>query len=351
MRHMMEALFARVDALQQNQAVQLSGVNDRLDAVELEIPLIQEQSALRIRDLESRMSAEIEEAARSAAEEATAGIHEEVAGKFGSLSSLFESQRSELMQLRDSKRETEDRLSRVILDVERLCGNLAPKAMEEIPRPMVESPASPYRSRIAEHIRKAALEAAPDDSNPLVGDPALKKPMTEPTPPETVVAAPGATHIATVAKAAAPIPSVAAASRNGGVQKPAAAAMQVTSPSPVAPSSPAVVPPTTIAAGSQTVPGFDDWKRQFMQDGDPLHPTLTPEAGKQNKLVICPRCYSERTRPATLTRIDALFRLTGYSPHRCKACAHRFYKRGATAAPGVDEEGVEGRTEEVMETR
>src|SRR5580658_2009296 len=64
-RQMMETLFARVDALQQNQAVQLAGVHDRLDAVELEIPLIQEQSALRIRDLETRMTVEIGEAARS----------------------------------------------------------------------------------------------------------------------------------------------------------------------------------------------------------------------------------------------------------------------------------------------
>src|SRR5579862_2283788 len=67
-RHMMQTLFARMETLQQNQAVQLAGVHDRLDAVELELPLIQEQGALRIRDLEARMGAEIEQAARSAAE-------------------------------------------------------------------------------------------------------------------------------------------------------------------------------------------------------------------------------------------------------------------------------------------
>src|SRR5690348_16960787 len=60
MRQMVETLFARVETLQQNQAMQFSGVHDRLDAVELELPLIQEQSALRIRDLEERMSGEIE---------------------------------------------------------------------------------------------------------------------------------------------------------------------------------------------------------------------------------------------------------------------------------------------------
>src|SRR3954471_4518705 len=85
MRQMIEALFNRVETLQQNQAIQLAGVHDRLDAVELEIPLIQEQSALRIRDLETRMSVEIEEAARSAVDDAKAGLHQEVEGKFGSL--------------------------------------------------------------------------------------------------------------------------------------------------------------------------------------------------------------------------------------------------------------------------
>jgi len=46
---MMETLFAKMETLQQNQAIQLAGVHDRLDAVELELPLIQEQGALRIR--------------------------------------------------------------------------------------------------------------------------------------------------------------------------------------------------------------------------------------------------------------------------------------------------------------
>src|SRR6202789_4328032 len=70
-RQIMETLFARMDTLQQNQAIQMAGVHDRLDAVELELPIIQEQGALRIRDLEARMSAEIEEASRATVEEAT----------------------------------------------------------------------------------------------------------------------------------------------------------------------------------------------------------------------------------------------------------------------------------------
>ena len=90
--------------------------------------------------------------------------------------------------------------------------------------------------------------------------------------------------------------------------------------------------PTT----SSPVPGFDDWKRQFMQAGEPLNPTLGPENIAKGKLAICPRCYSDRTRPATLTRLDGLFRLAGYYPHRCRACSHRFYKRGATDGPLVD---------------
>ncbi len=107
MRQMMETLFSRVEALQQNQAMQFAGVHDRLDAVELELPLIQEQSALRVRDLEARMSVEIEEAARTAAEEVAAGLQEDVAGKFGSLAAQIESQSNELNQMRESKRQVE----------------------------------------------------------------------------------------------------------------------------------------------------------------------------------------------------------------------------------------------------
>ncbi|HEY3838461.1 MAG TPA: hypothetical protein VGL72_17900, partial [Bryobacteraceae bacterium] len=181
MRRMLEALFARMEALQQNQAVQLAGVHDRLDAVELELPLIQEQCALRIRDLESRMGVEIEEATRAAVEELTSGLQEEVTGRFGSLMAHLESQRKELAQMRESKKQTESKLNRAVLDIERLCGNFGVKTAEEGQRPVaertpgermgVEVPASPFRSRISEHIRKAAVEAVPDDSNPLIGDP------------------------------------------------------------------------------------------------------------------------------------------------------------------------------------
>src|SRR5258708_37356574 len=88
-RQMMEVLFTRFDHLQQNNAMQWAGMHERLDAVELEIPLIQEQNALRLRDMEARMSAEIEEAATRAAEDATAGVHAEVSGTLVSLSALI----------------------------------------------------------------------------------------------------------------------------------------------------------------------------------------------------------------------------------------------------------------------
>ncbi len=317
MRQMMESLFSRVDMLQQNQAVQFAGVHDRLDAVELELPLVQEQSALRIRDLEARMSVEIEEAARAAVEEATAGLQEEVSGKFGSLASQIESQRKELTQMRDSKKLAETKLNRVVQDIERLCGNLAPRPVEEVYRPVVEAPASPFRTRVAEHIRRAAVDAAPDESNPLIGDPALKKTAAE--------------MALTGRETSAPV-----------ISAPAVSTFKPTVPSIVATAKP--------VAAENVVPGFDDWKRQFMQDGDPLNPTLVPEGDKKCNAVVCPRGYSDRTRPATRTRLDGLFRLTGFIPHRCRSCAHRFYKRGPAGVDPLDEENSESR-EEILETR
>jgi len=298
---MMEALFNRVETLQQNQAIQLAGVHDRLDAVELEIPLIQEQSALRIRDLETRMSVEIEEAARSAVDDAKAGLHQEVEGKFGSLTTQLESQRKELTEMRESKKLAESKLDRVVQDIERLCGTFAPGPVEKTSPLVSDVPASAFRSRIAEHIRKAAMQAAPDESNPLIGDPLPKK---------REGATPTGTHIAPKTN------------------------------------------PSKAMAGDHPVPGFDDWKRQFMQEGEPLNPTMISEAQKKVKLVVCPRCFSERVRPASAVRLDALFRLTGLNPHRCRSCSHRFYKRGGvTSELPIEDENMTSRTEEVVESR
>jgi hypothetical protein len=325
MREMLEALFSRIETLQQNQAVQFAGVHDRLDAVELELPLIQEQSALRIRDLESRMGVEIEEAARIAVEELTSGLQEEVTGRFGSLMAQMENQRKELLQMRDAKKIAENKLNRAVLDIERLCGSFASHPVEDPPRfvperplvserPAADTQASPYRSRVSEYIRKAAVEAVPDDSNPLIGDPGQPKADSklEVRPHHTSV---------------------------GGTRAPGT--------SPAHPKSADVTKPN-LPEG--VVPGFDDWKRQFMQDGEPLKPTLVSEGVGNTRLVVCPRCYSERTRPATRNRLDGILLLAGFTPHRCRSCAHRFYKRGSVDAHAYDESS-ETHSEDTVETR
>lgn len=285
MRQMMESLFSRIEAVEQKQAVQLAGVHDRLDAVELELPLVQEQSALRIHDLEKRVAVQMEEA-----------IGEAVAGRFGSLAAQLESQQKELAQLRESKKQAESRLDRAVQDIERLCGDLPAAPRAETFAAAAAAPASQFRPRIAEHIRKAAVEAAPDQSNPLLGEPGRRLP-------------------AELKPALKPIP----------------------------------IPPPTPA------PRFDDWKRQFMQDGQPVNATLLPEADK-SKIIVCPLCHSERTRPATATVMDGVFRLAGLSPYRCRACAHRFYKRGVVPAEETNPEQTNAETSaerrsEVMETR
>jgi hypothetical protein len=297
MRQMMETLFNRIDALQQHQAVQLAGVNDRLDAVELELPLIQEQSALRIHDLESRMSAEIEEATRAVVDELSAGFHQEVSGRLGSLVAQIENQRNELAQMRDSKKLAETKLDRVVQDIERLCGNLTPRPPETSAPAAAPAQASPYRVRIAERIRKAAMEAAPEDHNPLIGQPAPR----------------------------------------------------------VAPASPVVSQPVRPAAAAQApekaIPGFDDWKRRFMESNENLNAQKSAESRK-HEVIACPRCYSILTRPATPNRVDGLLRLAGMIPHRCRACSHRFYKKGVPApdAPAEGEQ-AEAQSEEMMEIR
>jgi hypothetical protein len=407
MRQIMETLFSRVEALQQNQAVQFAGVHDRLDAVELEIPLIQEQGALRIRDLEARMSVEIDEAARIAAEEAAAGLQEDVAGRFGALMAHIEGQRKELSQMRESKKLADSRLNRVVQDIERLCGNLGTHPAEEVQRPVIETVASPFRSRIAEHIRKAAVEAAPDDSNPLLKNqqpgartqeaataagaaptpassgirqgapaPAASLRQPEPVSPQPLTAAPvESASKAGSAETAVPIfddwkrqfmqegeplqPTLGEPRREFTA---VAGSTETSVPGfddwkrqfmrqgePVEPTlgQPGRKLKTVPGSGGTSVPGFDDWKRQFMQEGEPLQPTLG-EPGTKLKAVVCPRCYSERTRPATLTRLDGLFRLTGFNPHRCRSCAHRFYKRGAASDPVHDEDGAHTPSEEAV---
>jgi hypothetical protein len=337
-RQMMETLFARVDSLQQNQAMQLAGVHDRLDAVELELPLIQEQGALRIRDLEARMSVEIDAAARSAVEEATAAVtavlQEEVVGKFTSLAAQMEAQNKELSQMRESKKLADTRLNRAILDIERLCGNLSPQPHQVPQRPHIEPATSPFRSRVAEHIRKAAVDFAPGEDNPLIGDPHSKKPGTEsaPTNPSVAARTPLTLPVAQPALIPDSLPSATAR----------AATAETGVPRTLAPST---------AAGEKAVPGFEAWKRQFM-DGDPLGPSLSPEPENSGGTVFCPQCYSDRTRPATLNRLDILFRLAKYTPHRCRSCSHRFYKRGKAGPNGLTDDGQpESRSRAAMETR
>jgi hypothetical protein len=275
LRQMIEMLLAKVETLQQNQAIQLAGVHDRLDAVELELPLIQEQGALRIRDLEARMSVEIDQATRSAVEEATAAVHEEVAGTFSSLAAQMEAQRKELSQMAQSKEQADTRLNRAILDIERLCGNLALSPLALSPE---EEPHRP-------HIAPAPSQANPSPNHKMAALSAVTPPVAgKPTSAELLVARP----------AEATVPSITTVK-------------------------PAVV--------ETVVPGFDTWKRQFMREGESLVPVFADESEKSGEIVICPRCYSARTRRATHKGLDSLLRLAGLTPHRCRSCTHRFYKR------------------------
>ncbi len=351
-RQMMETLFAKMDALQQNQAIQLAGVHDRLDAVELELPMIQEQGALRIRDLEARMSLEIEEASRAAVEEATVAAQEEIAGKFKSVSAQMEAQREELTQIRESKKLAETRLDRAILDIERLCGNLAPHSDEEPHRIYAEPPSSPFRSRIAEHIRKAAVDLAPGEDNPLIGDAHFKRfradfvPITQPPAAKSV----GGPGIAATPKSPdLPQPVNSPVSGLGRVAGVAMDSKRAVSPFVAAAVSPSAAFRTAAVGNSS--PGFDAWKRQFMQDGEPPQPVLSANSVSAAGAVVCPRCFSDRTRPATLNRLDRVLRLAGYFPYRCRSCADRFYKRGAPAIIEAEDESAETRTSEAMEAQ
>jgi hypothetical protein len=215
----------------------------------------------------------------------------------GSLVAQIENQRNELAQMRDSKKLAETKLDRVVQDIERLCGNLTPRPPETSAPAAAPAQASPYRVRIAERIRKAAMEAAPEDHNPLIGQPAPR----------------------------------------------------------VAPASPVVSQPVRPAAAAQApekaIPGFDDWKRRFMESNENLNAQKSAESRK-HEVIACPRCYSILTRPATPNRVDGLLRLAGMIPHRCRACSHRFYKKGVPApdAPAEGEQ-AEAQSEEMMEIR
>jgi hypothetical protein len=386
MRQMLEALFARVEALQQNQAVQLASVHDRLDAVELELPLIQEQSALRMRDLEARVNVNIEDAVRIAAEELAAGLQEDVAGKFGSVAAQLDNQSKELAQLREAKKVTESRLHNAIQDIERLCGNLPPQRVEELPQPLHEPAPSRYRTRIAQHIRRAAVEAAPDESNPLVGAqaPASVQAPTDPTqePPKPLAAKPAPPnhgvpgfddrkrqfmlvpdesnqpaagtqeHSKSQPDAKLPPPNHGVPGFEDWKRQFMLVPDESDPPAAVTQEHPKSQPDAKHAPPDHAVPGFDDWKRQFMQDGEPLSPTMQVESDKPVRRFVCPRCYSDRIRPATLTRLDSIFRLAGFSPHRCRSCSHRFYKRGVPVTDRPhDDDDTETRTEEALETR
>jgi hypothetical protein len=309
-RQMMQTLFSKVEALQQNQAIQMAGVHDRLDAVELELPLIQEQGALRMRDMEARMSAEIDQATHS-------------------LAARMETQQTELSQLREAKKQTETRLSQAVLDIERLCGTLAQRQEERDHRPFVE-PLSPYRSRISEHIRKAALELAPNGHNVPPHSPAARERQFAPSTPTIEKAVPARPPMA-------PLP----------VSQPA--------PNPPAPAAAmaaqAPIPDARPGPAGNSIPDFDSWKRQFMENGDAAIPGRAPEVESGSATVICPRCNSDRTRPAASNRWDPLYRLAKLSPHRCRSCSHRFYKRVGTATPGPGAEPAGQRESEAMEMR
>jgi hypothetical protein len=136
-RQMMESLYARFDALQQNHAIQFAGVHERLDAVELELPLIQERTALGMRNIESRVKAGIEEVRTE--------LQAEVSGRFGSLSAHFETQHRELSRLQEAKQVTENRLNRALQDLERLTNSMGQQTAIRQPErtPLVRPQADP----------------------------------------------------------------------------------------------------------------------------------------------------------------------------------------------------------------
>jgi len=136
-RQMMESLYARFEALQQNHAIQFAGVHERLDAVELEIPLVQERTALGMRNIESRLNAGIEEV--------RAELQAEVSGRLGSLSAQFETQHLELSRLQEAKQATEIRLNRALQDLERLTNSMGRQTAVHQPEhaPLVRPQADP----------------------------------------------------------------------------------------------------------------------------------------------------------------------------------------------------------------
>lgn len=313
-RQMLEMLYGRFEALQQNHARQFAGVHDRLDAVELEIPLIQESSALRIRDLEERMGSAIEEAAKAAVEDAAAGLQADFASRFGSLASQLDSQHQELLQLRDSRKSTESKLDRAIQEIERIgCvwGEQGEHQRQPRPPELPVPTASPARTRIAQHIRQAAIDLAPDVSNPLVADPPPRK-LPEDAWAEAVARAARLGHVAAAAAGQSGTPA----------QNPVVANSPANSASATKTSAP------ERSAPERRDPGFEEWKRQFMQPGEPLMPTLksADEEKAKKGAVNCPRCDSARVRVATRNSLDELFGLIRLTPHRCRTCSHRFYK-------------------------
>lgn len=183
-RQMMESLYARFEALQENNAIQFAGVHERLDAVELEVPLIQEQSALRMRDIETRVNAGLEEV--------RADLQAEVATKLGSLSELFEAQHRELARLQESKQTTEQRLNRAILDLEKLSGNFshqrpatglaAPAPVEKLPvEPIPEKPVVRGTGDTGfEQWKKQYMEFNESDETDLADQPLNPKCLTCP---------------------------------------------------------------------------------------------------------------------------------------------------------------------------
>jgi hypothetical protein len=136
-RQMMESLYARFEALQQNHAIQFAGVHERLDAVELEIPLVHERTALGMRNIESRLNAGIEEV--------RAELQAEVSGRLGSLSAQFETQHLELSRLQEAKQATEIRLNRALQDLERLTNSMGRQTAVHQPEhaPLVRPQADP----------------------------------------------------------------------------------------------------------------------------------------------------------------------------------------------------------------
>jgi len=166
-----------------------------------------------------------------------------------------------------------------------------PHPGEEPHRPHSEPAASPFRSRIAGNIRQAAAGLVPNVDSPRFNEPRLENLRMDWAAGERRgqlgTAARSAVTPVAGARRVRVVPGAGIQTSVGGQAAARQAAVHVTA------ARAASVNPGSQARGSgKDVPGFDAWKRQFMQDGEPLDSALPAEPETKSETVVCPRCYS-----------------------------------------------------------